>query len=379
MAINADRSNFYYFPTDCPHREKNGWTGDASMSADHMVLLYDVERSWRVWLENILKAQNDKGALPGIVPTAGWGFDWGNGPTWDSVIFNLPYTLYKFRGNTDVIRENAHAMMRYLAYILTQRGEDGTVAIGLGDWVPVGKKPYDFDAPLALTDSIMVMDIARKASEMFRAIGHDNDAEYAEKIFLEMRSTIRRELVDLETMKVKGDCQSSQCISLYYGIFEDDETSKAFEWLVKFIEEKNCTFDCGFIGMHTIFHVLSKFGRADLAFNMIMSNDYSGYGHLLEIGETSLSEAFMSDPRDAGSHNHHFLGDYIRWFIINVAGLEIIDNKTVRVAPAEIDGINSAQAWYDLPDGRVSLSWIRDENGNKIIDINVPDGVIVVE
>ena len=53
---NADISNFYYFPTDCPHREKNGWTGDASMSADHIALLYDVEKSWREWLHNIRKS-----------------------------------------------------------------------------------------------------------------------------------------------------------------------------------------------------------------------------------------------------------------------------------------------------------------------------------
>ena len=80
MVKRSDLANFYYFPTDCPHREKNGWTGDASMSSDHMALLYDVEDSWREWLHNIRKSQNGAGALPGIVPTFDWGFDRGNGP-----------------------------------------------------------------------------------------------------------------------------------------------------------------------------------------------------------------------------------------------------------------------------------------------------------
>ena len=73
MVQNADRSNFYYYPTDCPHREKNGWTGDGAFSCFHMMMLYDCEASVREWLSNIRKRQDERGALPGIVPTAGWG------------------------------------------------------------------------------------------------------------------------------------------------------------------------------------------------------------------------------------------------------------------------------------------------------------------
>jgi len=379
MVINADRSNIFYFPTDCPHREKNGWTGDASMSSDHMVLLYDLERSWRVWLDNIRKTQDEAGALPGIIPTAGWGYHWGNGPTWDSVLFNLPYMLYKFRDNTEVIRENAHAMLGYLSYVFSRRSPDGTVAIGLGDWCPVGKHgPYP-DAPLALTDSVMVMDVAKKAAEMFHAIGYTHEAAYAEGIYREMRETVRRELIDFETMTVKGSCQSSQCIPLYYGVFEPDEEQKAFERLIELIEKKNNTFDCGMIGLHALFHVLSRFGRADLAYKLIMNKDFPGYGHLIEIGETALIEQFMPDPSTCGSHNHHFLGDIIRWFTFNIAGMEILDSKTVRVAPADIEGIDWAEAWYELPSGRVTVRWTKDEKGAKKIEVTAPEGVMVVE
>ena len=92
----SDLSNFYYFPTDCPHREKNGWTGDAAVSAEHMLLNLTVEKSLKEWLDNIREAQNTEGALPGIVPTGGWGFDWGNGPAWDCVCVELPYYIYKY-------------------------------------------------------------------------------------------------------------------------------------------------------------------------------------------------------------------------------------------------------------------------------------------
>ena len=378
MVKNADLSNFFYFPTDCPHREKNGWTGDASISADHTSLIFDTEASYREWLNNIRKAQRDDGALPGIVPTAGWGFAWGNGPTWDSVLFNLPYMLYKLRGCTDVIRENAHAWVRYLEYALTRRSDDGTIAIGLGDWVPVGKPAHEYDAPLALTDTVMVMDMARKAAEMLTAVGRTHSAAFADGIYRDMRETIRRELVDLDTMLVAGDCQSSQAIALYYGVFDEGEREAAFAHLVRQIHAKGDAFDTGFIGLHCVFHVLSDFGESELAYKMITRPEYPSYTALIDDGQTAIPEHFMPlDKLYMISYNHHFLGDIARWFMTRLAGLNVIDHKTVEVAPHPVRGIDFAEAYYDLPKGRVTVRWSRDENGKVWVDCHAPTSVKV--
>ncbi len=358
MVISSDLANFYYFPTDCPHREKNGWTGDASLSADHMVLLYDVEKSWREWLNNIRKSQNDAGALPCIVPTAGWGYDWGNGPCWDSVLFNLPYMLYKYRGNKEVIVENAHAMIRYLEYILTRRNSDGTVSIGLGDWVPVGKAPDEYDAPLVLTDSIMVMDMSGKAAEMFEAVGYERSARFAKGVQQDMRNAIRSNLLDHETMEMAGRCQSSQALSLYYGVFEECEKEKAFQYLLNYIHQNDDSFDCGIQGMHVLFHVLSDFGQGDLAYRMITKKEYPSYGYFLECGETTLPESFVrKGVLEGASHNHHFQGDIGRWFMTRVAGLYVVDATHVEIRPDFISGLTYAKAHYDLPAGRVEVYW----------------------
>ncbi|MBQ2794380.1 MAG: family 78 glycoside hydrolase catalytic domain [Clostridia bacterium] len=377
MVKNADRSNFFYFPTDCPHREKNGWTGDASLSSDHTTLLFNTEKSYREWLYNIRCAQRLDGALPGIVPTAGWGFEWGNGPTWDSVLFNLPYTLYKYRGCTDVIRENAHAMLRYLEYVITKRSPDGTVAIGLGDWVPVNKEAHDYDAPLALTDSVMVMDMARKAAEMLGAVGMKHQAAFANGIYLDMRETVRREMVDLESLVVKGECQSSQAIALYYGVFDKGEEQGALAHLLRFIHAKDDAFDCGFIGMHCIFDVLARLGEYDLAYKMITRDSFPSYTLLIEQGHTAIPEHFFDESRAPSSYNHHFLGDIARWFMTRLAGLNVIDSRTVEIAPCPVHGIDFAQAYYDLPKGRATVRWSRDENGKVEVDYSVPTGVTV--
>ena len=116
MTVRSDLANFYYFVTDCPQREKNGWTADAALSAEQILLKFDATTSFREWMRNVCKAQNDVGALPGIVPTGGWGFSWGNGPAWDCVLAVIPYFCYKYRGDKQIIYDCAPAFVKYLHY-----------------------------------------------------------------------------------------------------------------------------------------------------------------------------------------------------------------------------------------------------------------------
>ena len=375
MTKNSDRSNFYYYPTDCPHREKNGWTGDVATSCFHMMMLYDCKASFSEWLANVRKSQNDVGALPGIVPTAGWGYDWGNGPAWDRAAFYLPYECWRLRGDTQIIKDNAHTLMRYLEYILTRRNEDGTVACGLGDWASVGRRYSKFETPLVVSDSILVMDMAKKAAEMFEAVGQKHSASFARGIYLDMRDTVRSVLLDKETCTLLGRTQTAQAMGLYHGIFEPNEEQKAFAVLLELIHEKDDSFDCGIIGCHKIFHVLSKFGEGELAFKMITKKDYPSYGYLLEIGETSLPERFMPDGAPCDSHNHHFFGDIARWFIREIAGLRVENYKTVVIKPDFLKEINSAEAYYELPSGRVSVKWETESDGRIRLEYVCPEGV----
>ena len=373
---NSNRSNFFYFPTDCPHREKNGWTGDASMSAEQMTLLYDTEASFRQWLANIRKAQNARGELPGIIPTGDWGYAWGNGPAWDSVLFNLPYALWRFRGCTSVIAENAEAWLRYLRYIMTRRSEDGTVAVGLGDWCYVREYPgQDCPTPLNVTDSITVMDMARKATLMLRAIGDGARAEETDRIYSDMREAIRDNLVDFDTMTVSGATETSQAMALYYGVFEKDEEKAAFRRLVEIVHEKGDNFYCGLLGLHVIFHVLAKYGEADLAYRLIMKPEYPSYAYWF-IGSTAtaMPENFTKSHTGGSSHNHHFFGDVSRFFSSWIAGLHVKDTKNVEFHPRFVGGITKAEASYELPSGRVSIAWKKDGDVY-CVEVSVPDGV----
>lgn len=359
-------ANFYYFPTDCPHREKNGWTGDAAISAEHTLLNLGAEKSYREWLNNIRAAQDESGKLPGIVPTGGWGFDWGNGPAWDAVLTYLPYFLLRYRGDLEIVRENAASVFRYLHYLSTRMDDRGIVEIGLGDWCPPGRDFADYKAPLAVTDTIISMDIAKKAAKLFQTAKMELQQEFAEKLAARLRDAFRRNFVDFDTMAVEGECQTSQAMALYYGIFEEGETEKSFQRLLEYIEECGGHLDTGILGSRVVFHVLSKFGYADLAYEMITRPDFPSYGYWIEQGATSLWEEFYEGTHEdgnIGSLNHHFFGDISNWFIQSVGGIvmnpEVNDVKRVDIAPHFIEKLNYADAEHTAPLGEIKVHWER--------------------
>ena len=377
MVRNSDLSNFHYYPTDCPHREKNGWTGDAAASCFHMMMLYDCAPSFGEWMANIRKSQDPIGRIPGIIPTAGWGYKWGNGPAWDCAMFYIPYECWRLRGDTQIIKDNADLLLRYLKYILTRRQKGGTVAFGLGDWSSVGRSHSKPETPLAVTDSLIVMDMAKKGAEMFRAIGYSEAAALAELIYRDMRKTVRRELLDADACVLQGRTQTGQAMGLYMGVFEPDEEQKAFDVLVELIHEKEDSFDCGMLGLLYVFHVLSQYGRGELALHMIAKREFPSYAYLIDRGETTLIERFMSEDDPCDSHNHHFFGDIARWFIREIAGLRVEDHHTVIIRPDFMKSITSAEAYYQLPSGRVSVKWETEADGSIQLEYCCPEDVDV--
>lgn len=364
-------SNFHHFPTDCPQREKNGWTADGALICETALLNFDPERNYREWLRNICKAQRFDGALPGIVPTGGWGFEWGNGPAWDSVLTWLPYYTFIYRGQTEMIRESADAFTKYLRYLRSRCDEKGLLSIGLGDWCPVGGGAPK--APLIVTDTILSMDIARKVSVMLDAVNMPEMADYAEAEAEKYKASIRAELLDPNTMWVQGNCQTCQAMALYYGIFTEDEEPAALNNLLQTIRDADDHIDLGVLGGRVIFHVLSRFGYGDLAYKMITREDYPSYGNWLELGATTLRERFH--PTATTSKNHQFWGDISGWFIRCVAGIQL--NPTggnvneVQICPCFVETLDSASGYHIAPAGKIAVFWRRQNNG-VVLELEIP-------
>ncbi len=358
MTRRSTLGNFQHFPNDCPHREKNGWTADAALSAEQTIMNFEPEDNYLMWERCITRAMDNRGALPGIVPTGGWGFAWGNGPAWDSVLVYLPYFAAVLRDDLRIAKEASREMLRYFAYLRTRFDENGLLSIGLGDWCPAYP---DYMPPLIFTDSTISYDLAIKAAYLYDRLNMKLEADYCRAFASEMRACIREHLLDKETMRFSSGTQSCQAMAIFYGLCDsDEEKGKAFSLLLDEIRAKDDHMGVGVLGGRVIFRVLCDFGYEDLAIKMITRPDQPSYGCMIEDGLTTLGET----PRPPySSLNHHFWGDISALMIEYFAGIrvnpDLLGADHIDIAPVFASDMDYAEAYHHSICGKVEVRWQR--------------------
>ena len=373
MTRRATLGNFLHFPTDCPHREKNGWTADAALSAEQTIMNFEPEDNYLMWEKCITRAMDNRGALPGIVPTGGWGYAWGNGPAWDSVLIYLPYFTAVLRDDLRLAEEASGAMLRYFHYLRTRLDDKGLLEIGLGDWCP---SYDDYRTPLIFTDSTISYDLANKAAYLYDRLGKSLEAEYCRGFAREMRANIRAHLLeDAESMRFMNGRQSAQAMAIYYGLCDsEEEKQKALAVLLEEIHNKDDHMGVGVLGGRVIFRVLCDFGYEDLAIKMITRPDAPSYGCMIEDGLTTLGET-VHPPYD--SLNHHFWGDISALMIEYFAGIRVNTKlqgaDSIDISPVFATDMSFAEAYHNSVCGRVDVKWRREGEEIKL-SLIYPEG-----
>lgn len=376
MGIRADLSNFHYFPTDCPHREKNGWTGDISFSAEQLSLNFEAEKSFAQWLETVRYAQKESGVIPHIVPNAGdWGLGMFAGPTWDSVCTNVPFYTYKYNGNEEILRENADMIKKYLKYMSSVRNKNGLIEIGLGDWV----QPYAGNGvltPVPFVATVMAYDIAYKSSYIFDNLNMPEDAMYAKNLACEIRQALRDNFIDKKTGIALGKSQTAQALFIAHKIYDDSEIEKAYRHMINLIDETGY-ISCGAIGLRYIFRVLTEMGDEDITYKLLVSTEEPSYGSMIARGATALCEAPLKNGAQQ-SQNHHYLGDILYLFISEFAGLKINpylkDINEILVEPHLPKKLDFAKCEYITEKGKIEVLTER-KDGTICVTVNVPKGI----
>ena len=365
--VRSDFSNFFYFPTDCPQREKNGWTADASLSAEQMLYNITPEHGYKEWMRNVCKALNAEGQPPGIVPTGGWGY--GFGPAWDIVIVNLPYYTYRYRADKEILKESAQAINRYIRYLHTRLNDRNLLEFGLGDWCEPDKPEGDFQTPLIVTASIVTVDLLRKAKFIFEILGLVDYRDFAEEFEITITNAIKEHLIDYENCTVFGNTQTSQSMGLYYGFFDGEFFGRALQKLIDLIAEKDNHCYCGVLGGCVIYKVLAENGYEDLAYEMITRTDFPSYGNWIARDATTLWETYRREGDVINSLNHHFWGFVSEWFYKYLAGIKInpetTDINAVEISPCFPEKLSEVNAAYRPEKCFLNVSWKR--SGSDII------------
>lgn len=347
--INSTLTNFVHVPTDCPHREKNGWTADAMTSSFQTVLNFDIKDAYIHFLDVMTDCQKPSGVVPCIVPTSLWGYDFGSGVTWDSALFVIPYNLYKTSGNADILKRYYEPMKKYIAYLDTQH-ENDIFTKGLGDWCPPeGIKPVDDKAVLTCFAK-GVYDIVAKIAGLF---GDETSAEHAKK----RSDAVKKAFCD-------KFLQSPIPSQTFYAslVFFDMVNDKAHyaDLLKDEVEKADGHITAGIFGAYIVPVVLRDYGYADCALKAVTKKDYPGWIYMINKCSGSLGENWAG----ADSRNHHMFSSIDAFIFTTLTGaifdFDSATNKTLTLRPYLSESINVFEAHTTVYGKKITVSRNKD-------------------
>ena len=358
-------SNLQGIPTDCPHREKNGWMGDAQLACEQGLFNFDGVTVYEKWLNDIDDEQRPGGELPGIVPTSGWGYQWGNGPAWDNAFLMIPLYLYQYYGDEKPLRDHYEGMKRYVDY-LTRRAKGDIVSIGLNDWVP-----YKTTTPADITDTAYYYRDAQVVSLAAALCGKTDDAAHYAALAGEIKAAFNKHFYNPETGLYGNGSQTSLSCALYQGLVEPENSGRVLQNLVANVEARNGHIDTGILGAKYILNTLTDHGRTDVAYRMASQKDLPSWGWWIEQGATTLWEEWNEEA----SRNHIMFGDVSAWFYKALAGINpdpaAPGFKHFIIRPNLVGDLKSARAEYHSVRGKIMSDW-RCENGLFHLHVAVP-------
>lgn len=361
-ATNASYlSNLFGYPTDCPQREKNGWTGDAAVAIETGLYNFDGITVYEKWLADHRDEQQPNGVLPAIIPTGGWGYTWANGTDWTSTIAIIPWNIYLFYGDSRLLEQCYDNIKRYVDYV-TSISPDGLTDWGLGDWIPVKSvTPKEFTCSIYYHTDAVILSKTAKLS------GKTGDQEKYLALSEKIVAAINAKYLDKETGIYGSGFQTELSAALYWGIVPEELKAKVAENLKNRVLADSSHVDVGLLGSKTILNALSENGYADLAYTVATQKTYPSWGYWMENGLTTLQENWPIKTNTNISRNHIMFGEIGAWFYKALGGIkpdpEQPGFKHILLQPHFVKGLDHFEARHTGPQGEIVSSWKRKDNG----------------
>ena len=397
--VRSCRSNFVDIPTDCPTRERMGWTGDSQIIFDTASYLFDCHAFFRKHLKDVYDRQDKNGRLPQIAPYSAedWFMGVMNGSVgWADAGILIPYRMYLQFGDINILRTHFDDMVRYAKFMIKRCGNArGIYAIyakplhlskenkkygvnngqSYGEWAePADVKSFvwtDFAEPhpeesMAYTYWMMSLMV-----EISKLLGKtDNIA-----LFEEYRDGVKRayqELVTKERHTLDTDRQCKQVRPLYLGLLTEDQTKFAKERLIKALDNYDWKLGTGFLSTPFILYVLEKIDP-NYAYKLLLNEKMPGWLYMAQENTGTIWEGWEGPKSQAGiaSLNHYSKGAMVEWLYKSMLGIKVKGENLFEISPVIGDGVEFAKGSYNSMYGSVSSEW-KKENDKVVFDITIP-------
>ena len=363
------RGNFLDVPTDCPQRdERLGWTGDAQVFVGTAAFHYDVRDFFRKWLQDLRDGQRADGAYPDVAPDVlgkHSPLHFGNAAWADAGVI-CPWQIYRHYGDKEVLAENYDAMKRWISY--QQRTSKSLIRprTMYGDWLAIDAvTAQNAPVPCDLVGTAYFAHTADLMAKIAGVLGKKDDARRFRKLHVQIVDAFRNAYVTPDG-RVVGHCQTAYLLALAFDLLPAKLRPKAFAHLVDLIEARGCPLTTGFVGTPLLLPVLTRFGRTDLAYKILLQEDYPSWLYTVRNGATTMWERWNSYTKEHGfgdvgmnSFNHYAYGAVGEWMYAVIGGIRLQSPgfKKILFAPEPGGDLTSAECRLDTPQGRVECRW----------------------
>lgn len=315
------RGNMHSVPTDCPQRdERLGWMGDAQAVSATACYNIDLAAFFRKWLRDIRDSQNESGYVHNVNPTL---VVMGPGsPAWADALVIIPWELFRFYGDTAILRENFDAMLALVRY-MQKMSKDSIYEYGAGDWGGYGDWIAVVPSPTKPTGPLYYYHSTDLLSRMADIIGESSTAAELRKMLPGIARAYNKKYFDPGTGWYIGKTQTMNILPLAFHMVPENERSLVIGNVVDDIKAHNNHLSTGFLGTRYICPVLSDYGFHDIAYQLAVQNTYPSWGYMVEKGATTIWELWNGDTGDPGmnSLNHYALGSVGEWYYAYLAGI----------------------------------------------------------
>ena len=358
---NSYLSNLFGYPTDCPQREKNGWTGDGQIAVETGLYNFDGITIYEKWLADHRDEQQPNGVLPAIVPTDGWGYEWANGPDWTSTIAIIPWNIYMFYGDPTLLKDCYGNIKRYVDHI-DDLYPSGLTSWGLGDWVPVKST-----SPVELTSTAYYFADATILAKAAKLFGNNEDYKKYTALAERIKAAFNAKYLHKSTAIYGSGMQTELSVPLFWGLVPESFKATVAANLAKKIQADSNKMDVGLLGTKAILNALSENGYADLAYQLAAKEVYPSWGWWMVNGATTLYENWPIDAASDISMNHIMFGEIGAWMYKGPGGIKPDATKpgfkNVLLQPNFVKGLNHFSATHNGPYGIISSAWKRTTTG----------------
>ncbi|MCI8388431.1 MAG: family 78 glycoside hydrolase catalytic domain [Clostridiales bacterium] len=353
-------------PSDCPHLEKRGYTGDGELICECVMMMLDAQKFYKKWLGDISDCQD---RVSGHIQYTAPYVRSGGGPGgWGCAIAEVPYIYYKTYGDKAVLEEFLPKTLHYFDYLEAHSENDLVVSDQPGEWC-LGDwcTPEEIAIPAPYVNNYFYVKTINRLIEFCNVLGKTELISDLEKRAEIKKAAIVREYFDNETGDFAKNIQGANAFAVDIGL--GDERTLAH--IVEHYQEKTW-YDTGIFGTDILTRILFEHGYSQLAFDLLTSKGKYSFHEWMSSGCTTFPEYWTY----LRSQNHPMFGAVVKYLFSFLLGIsqENSGYDKLIIKPCFVDGLNHADGYITTVHGRVAVKYVKADEYISV-KVEIPTGV----